>query len=105
MDVRKSVKINGIGAQGPGGCSLRCLVAPRGLTAAAYGRLGAWQEQLAGPLQLARTAGKLSAPWSQSATAKFFRDIHVIYIDHIRYDIFHIYIYILLDNKHMSHAM
>ena len=48
MDVRKSVKINRIGAQGPGGCSLWCLVAPRGLTAAAYGRLGAWQGQLSG---------------------------------------------------------
>ena len=77
MGIRKSVKIDGIGAQGPGGCSLRCLVAPRGLTAAAYGRLGAWQEQLAGPLQLARTAGSSSGSWSQSLTAKFFIDIYI----------------------------
>jgi len=68
------VKIDGIGAQRPGGCSLRCLVALRALTAAAYGLLGAWQVQLAGPLQLARTAGRFSGSWSLSLTAKFFID-------------------------------
>ena len=80
MGVRKSKKINGIGARGLGVCSLRCLVAPRGLTAAAYGCLGAWQEQLAGPLQLARTAGSFSASWSPGLTAKLFIEYIYIYI-------------------------